>query len=596
MHHFSKLYKYSLLLFALQFITQFPSLGAQQLKLPDCSTVKIIHFNVPEILNFESRALYQESIDTIESLYCYAKSIQNLELEAISLYKFSTLYHEVLNNPEDFIASISYLNECIDISQRNNFLTPLFWAKEKTSTVLTTNKMYKQASIYADELTMIAKRMNKPRRIAEAYMVQGRLLREQGQYAASDSLLHLSLKHIEKRPPPDEVLGYTYLHLSKLKRLEKKYLESIEYAQKGLICTQGVDIQKREIQAYLIMELTLSYVKIGDYEKATEALTLISDYSDKYHKWIQVQNYIINGTILESSGQIDEAITKLAIAKNLSIKANTYTLTLQISQKLIELYKTKKKVDSDTYDLFNEIITTFDEISERNSQGNLFKSTYYKLKSEQKNSALLQLKLKNFHDLLAFIFGFFILLIIIAILIYRQIKIRKTYYLKTSELNAELKKNNDDLTKSHREIEKKKDELLLELKHQLLILSSQNNMVQKLKQTIETADGVHVNLRKQILNILEFERNKNIIKNINLKFLELNGDLLRYLSTSFPQLTSNDLKLCLYLSMNLSTKEIAQIQFKSTDSIKVARFRLRKKLGISNSSIKLSAFLYSYRR
>ena len=43
--------------------------------------------------------------------------------------------------------------------------------------------------------------------------------------------------------------------------------------------------------------------------------------------------------------------------------------------------------------------------------------------------------------------------------------------------------------------------------------------------------------------------------------------------------------------MNLSTKEIAIITFKNPESIKVARSRLRKKLGLTHSKTILSSFL-----
>nr|NQU91355.1 hypothetical protein [Bacteroidota bacterium] len=49
-----------------------------------------------------------------------------------------------------------------------------------------------------------------------------------------------------------------------------------------------------------------------------------------------------------------------------------------------------------------------------------------------------------------------------------------------------------------------------------------------------------------------------------------------------PNLTQNELKLCSYLRMNLSTKEIAQMLNISLESVTTKRYRLRKKLQLEN--------------
>lgn len=53
------------------------------------------------------------------------------------------------------------------------------------------------------------------------------------------------------------------------------------------------------------------------------------------------------------------------------------------------------------------------------------------------------------------------------------------------------------------------------------------------------------------------------------------------LKSRYPELTSYDIRLCTYLKSNLSTKEIATLFNITPDSVKKAKHRLRKKLGIS---------------
>jgi DNA-binding CsgD family transcriptional regulator len=59
----------------------------------------------------------------------------------------------------------------------------------------------------------------------------------------------------------------------------------------------------------------------------------------------------------------------------------------------------------------------------------------------------------------------------------------------------------------------------------------------------------------------------------------------------YPDLTQSELKLCAFLRLNMSTKEISELTGQRILTIDHARYRLRKKLGISNSEINLVTFL-----
>jgi DNA-binding CsgD family transcriptional regulator len=49
---------------------------------------------------------------------------------------------------------------------------------------------------------------------------------------------------------------------------------------------------------------------------------------------------------------------------------------------------------------------------------------------------------------------------------------------------------------------------------------------------------------------------------------------------AYPDLKPSELKLCSYLRLNLSTKELAEILNKSVRTIENARFSIRKKMGL----------------
>ncbi|MEY4703379.1 MAG: hypothetical protein RIR96_1276, partial [Bacteroidota bacterium] len=53
------------------------------------------------------------------------------------------------------------------------------------------------------------------------------------------------------------------------------------------------------------------------------------------------------------------------------------------------------------------------------------------------------------------------------------------------------------------------------------------------------------------------------------------------LKETYPTISPNEIKLCTYLRMNLSTKEIAQLMNISVRGVEIGRYRLRKKLGLA---------------
>ena len=56
--------------------------------------------------------------------------------------------------------------------------------------------------------------------------------------------------------------------------------------------------------------------------------------------------------------------------------------------------------------------------------------------------------------------------------------------------------------------------------------------------------------------------------------------LLDRLKDRYPSLSKTDLRICVYIKLNLSTKEIADLMNISPKSVEMARYRLRKKLGL----------------
>jgi AraC family chitin signaling transcriptional activator len=67
-------------------------------------------------------------------------------------------------------------------------------------------------------------------------------------------------------------------------------------------------------------------------------------------------------------------------------------------------------------------------------------------------------------------------------------------------------------------------------------------------------------------------------------FNNADKDFLKKVKERYPKLTPNDLRLCAYLRLNLSSKEIAPLLNISYKSVEIKRYRLRKKMNLDAKS------------
>jgi DNA-binding CsgD family transcriptional regulator len=81
---------------------------------------------------------------------------------------------------------------------------------------------------------------------------------------------------------------------------------------------------------------------------------------------------------------------------------------------------------------------------------------------------------------------------------------------------------------------------------------------------------------------------KNAMKSLKLS----QQGFFKKLMEQYPKLTPHDLRLCSYLRMNFSTKEIARLLNNSPRAIEISRYRLRKKMNL-NHDVNLTDFLMS---
>jgi len=77
-------------------------------------------------------------------------------------------------------------------------------------------------------------------------------------------------------------------------------------------------------------------------------------------------------------------------------------------------------------------------------------------------------------------------------------------------------------------------------------------------------------------------------------FNQVHSGYFEKLKTDYPELTPKDLKMCAYLRMNLTTKEMTSLLNVTTRGVEASRYRLRKKFNLQKEQ-NLTAFLMQFK-
>lgn len=142
---------------------------------------------------------------------------------------------------------------------------------------------------------------------------------------------------------------------------------------------------------------------------------------------------------------------------------------------------------------------------------------------------------------------------------------QKLMQLKNEKLEIDIESKNRELAISTMSLIKK-NEFLNTIKSEL----AQENSPQGLRKVIKIIDN-------NLNNTDDWKLFKEAFDNADKDFLKL-------VKEKHSSLTPNDLKLCAYLRLNLSSKEIAPLLNISPRSVEVKRYRLRKKMNLQPKS------------
>ncbi|MBS1535156.1 MAG: histidine kinase [Bacteroidetes bacterium] len=120
-----------------------------------------------------------------------------------------------------------------------------------------------------------------------------------------------------------------------------------------------------------------------------------------------------------------------------------------------------------------------------------------------------------------------------------------------------------------------------ELAGKSLSIAKQSEMIERIEDILDSEHEL-AQLKSKIKKAIRVNAlNKNEWQSFEKNLLQSHKDFAQKLTQLYPSLTSKDIKLCIYLKMNLSSKEIAPLMNISYRGVELHRYRLRKKLGLS---------------
>lgn len=209
--------------------------------------------------------------------------------------------------------------------------------------------------------------------------------------------------------------------------------------------------------------------------------------------------------------------------------------------------------------------------------------------------------------------AYFLVVMIALFLVYRHFrrKIKESWRKLEQRKNEEMKEQEKQfLHEAHnkeKEIIKLKNERLeyelkvksQELANVLLNHLNKNEILTEIKSDLKKVitdvnDKDSDSARKRIL-MLQNKIGRNIEQNIDWDKFEENFDVvndrfIQKLSEKYPTLNKNERRLCTYIKMGLSSKEIAPLMNLSLRGVEVLRYRMRKKLDFERGSDFLEFF------
>ena len=373
----------------------------------------------------------------------------------------------------------------------------------------------------------------------------------------------------------DSALAYMEKVLIRSKKSNDSTIMAAAMANIGIIF---LDKQMYEKAFPYLMQSYEIRTKMGDnYGIASACNNLAKFYNEKGDYTTSITYFKRS---LEASHKSNSVRSYKIAVKGL---VNAYTELKDFTN----LVKNQKKLDSLNSTVFNsEITREATDLAQQYQFDLKFKMADLEHKKDikaQQNKILIFILLSAF---------FLLLSIVIFLLFKNQRNKTRNEQLKLSQMDLESK--NLKLEKEHLKLnlDYKNRELTTNVMYLMQKNELVNDVVKRLKEIKDVLPENSKARFKFIVNDLQQTADSTGWKEFELRFREVHQEFYANLLEKYPNLTPNEKKLASFLRMNMTSKDISALTTQSVESIKIARTRLRKKLGLQQDA-NLITFLES---
>lgn len=363
------------------------------------------------------------------------------------------------------------------------------------------------------------------------------------------------------------------------------YLEQDEFDMAYQYLTDALAIHQKQDFLYGIASVNGKmgemFIKKGEYNKSLSHTLMAIEAASKRIDHVGLGLYHYNlGVAHQLKGDLNLAIENFQTSLDYSERFNLADVQqkLYLKFKEIEEEKGNFEVALDYYEKYSNIKDEIFNLELANAIANLQSQHSYHQRQQdlelaQRNLDLLKEKSKADRSFsLLLVLGLISLASIGWGLLGRlQGKLRSKKRAlaladaKASNLSDTIKRKEQEMA-SYTLSFVQKNEAISELKKAIQEIKKNAKIEHKSKFTL---------LEKKINNVLRVDEDWN---DFSKHFENVHPSLIQNLRREFPKLTKSEYKLISLIRLNLSSKEISSVIGISPDSVKTARYRLRKKL------------------
>ncbi len=365
--------------------------------------------------------------------------------------------------------------------------------------------------------------------------------------------------------------------------------KAIEYYSRGINLARHTPGQEMYL-GNLLNNLGSIYLELGKFDEAiiflTEALNVRMANNDKSGL---VKSYLMMARYYLKQGRIEDALFYSYSGYNLANTVGGLSANSEALDLLFQVYQEKKMADSA---LKYYKLTT--ELKEKlNQEAALKELTLLQITAQYKENERISQLEQNRREFRYLMIGLTLLLIVAILSLLYFLSHSRNRRLTLEKENINLSAKNLELKKEslEKELEIRNKELATNVMYQI----QKNELIQEIVQKLEnhsSSDGNNDrDWKLEIIRDLEKTQQKSVWNEFELRFQQVHNDFYNRLNEINPELSTNDRRLCAFLRLNMTTKEISSITGQSIRSIEVARTRLRKRLNLTNSETGLIEFL-----